>query len=713
MRKHIIAAALLSAIQGCSLREDNVQEKARISVSADSRIESLDAYRFESGVLAEVFQGLQPQSDGHYVLDAGEFSGTVYFIANSDNVPEFGSMEAGTGIGDFLAVKAAAEQMVSGDLFLMSGCAELGRWMPVVGMNLRRSVARVDIESLDAGVEVLGAVIRNAAGEGPAVYGGTPGTARQGNDISKDFSSAPLESGRELLGYLCSQDNGMLEVEASVRFGGGTHRLVSRLPEKIRGNTAYTVRVYGRGGKVSLGILSGDWEITAPEDAETVTRTTVDTDRSVLSAGIAVSPGKDTVYIPHGGAQASIALDNYGEYGISIEGRADKASVTCEDGNIIVSLSRKLPGSIAEYVYVNTYEGDVNKGRIVLCFKAHPVNITGRIRFGEDMEFDFGGYAEGELGRMDVREGVEVSLRTEGAQWAKLDTLDGHCRILGGWKPNDPLADGRPQETRLVISGKDFVEEEVYVIRRLNWGLPVVKMGDIWWCKYNLRGDARSFEDQINMGNDPVDDAMLQEYLANCSGEELLRLAGDQFQAGNTRGLPLMHDGEAFYHEGMKASAPNWGALAESEIPAPEGYRLPTYAEMGFYSWTDNSNMGGPGRRPFNNRYGNRMYVNVVERETAEFLGHDYGNFTTYAFEYEGNTWVMFGLGHQWSPDRGNIAGKHIIFATGQHMSGSWNMEGYANSVKPGQNWMKFSAQNSTKTRTVRCIKTPAEYIYE
>ncbi len=40
-------------------------------------------------------------------------------------------------------------------------------------------------------------------------------------------------------------------------------------------------------------------------------------------------------------------------------------------------------------------------------------------------------------------------------------------------------------------------------------------------------------------------------------------------------------------------------------------------------------------------------------------------------------------------------------------------MEGYAQAVKPGQNWLKHVANNTTKTRTLRCVKTPVEYEYE
>lgn len=39
-------------------------------------------------------------------------------------------------------------------------------------------------------------------------------------------------------------------------------------------------------------------------------------------------------------------------------------------------------------------------------------------------------------------------------------------------------------------------------------------------------------------------------------------------------------------------------------------------------------------------------------------------------------------------------------------------IEGYAKSTGKG-NWFKYGANNAQKTRTIRCIKTPVEYIYE
>lgn len=53
-----------------------------------------------------------------------------------------------------------------------------------------------------------------------------------------------------------------------------------------------------------------------------------------------------------------------------------------------------------------------------------------------------------------------------------------------------------------------------------------------------------------------------------------------------------------------------------------------------------------------------------------------------------------------------------LLLATYGNSVNCWVMEGYAQSDRPNQNWLKFMNQNSTKTRTIRCIKSPVEYIY-
>ena len=131
-----------------------------------------------------------------------------------------------------------------------------------------------------------------------------------------------------------------------------------------------------------------------------------------------------------------------------------------------------------------------------------------------------------------------------------------------------------------------------------------------------------------------------------------------------------------------------------------------------FFAQNENYNIGGVGERTYRNAAGEELTVRIQERD-AEFFGQTYGTMAIYEFRSGGSVWVLAGLGHQWDTTPGNIARMSLLLATHGNASKTWMMEGYANAQRPGQNWLKFVAQNNTKTRVVRCVKTPVEYIIE
>ena len=60
--------------------------------------------------------------------------------------------------------------------------------------------------------------------------------------------------------------------------------------------------------------------------------------------------------------------------------------------------------------------------------------------------------------------------------------------------------------------------------------MPVVNINGTWWCRYNLRGNVKNFEDQITLGNNPVGEEGITEYLKTCSDEDFVAIknaAGD------------------------------------------------------------------------------------------------------------------------------------------------------------------------------------------
>ncbi len=234
-------------------------------------------------------------------------------------------------------------------------------------------------------------------------------------------------------------------------------------------------------------------------------------------------------------------------------------------------------------------------------------------------------------------------------------------------------------------------------------------MNGVWWCKYNLRGNVKNFEDQILIGNDPANGTNLADYLKSCSDEEFLHILGDHYQAGNPDALKLTHDGTKFFYEGFKTSnATDFGTL-DPKVMAPDGYQIPNYDNFRFFSWGNNCNLQYFNPGAFNNGLGQRLNFWVVERN-ATFLGQQYGPISFYDFEYGGSHWTICGTGHQW--DASHIASMSVLFATYGRANNSWMIEGYPKSSGTG-NWIKYTNHNSQKTRIIRCIKTPVEYIYE
>lgn len=686
----------------------------------DSRMNDVKAFRFEDGVLQEAYGPLAPDTDGRCYLSLAHDRGTLYFLANASKATVLESLSPGTTLDEFLALSAPTAEMTAQGL-LMSGYGELGNTSAAeLTVGMTRSVARIDLESTDQGVEVLQISIDRLADEG--YLNARPTAAHPEHAATTRFDkqySQPLSNARETLFYLCEQQNADIQAEVLVRFRDGLHKMKALLPATIRRNTVYTIHVYGRGGDVAMDISGDDWEQGETSDSETRLKARVNTEASALPANITVNATCDSVFIPYTANRFDLVLDAEPGATVTVDGRITGVSVqaagtrTLEPvARLTVANAHRLPGTIREYIHLDVYQGQIHKGRVVLAFFPNPVILEGSVSLNEDGVCDFGRYVEGELGRLILPEGKTATVEADNGQtpWIKIDGTAGNYRILGGWKPNDPEADGRMQEARLVITDSDGNNREAYPIRRQNRGLPVVNIGGTWWCKYNLRGNVKSFDDQISIADDLAAGTSVMQRLTDCTDDELLALMGGQYQGGNPDELPLSHDGTGFYHEGMKSTAQNWGSMPATQM-APDGYQLPDYDDYAFFVWGTNCNIGGIGSRTHQNSQGQTITVNIVERE-ASFLGQPYGTIAFYDFEYEGAHWTLYGLGHQWNTTIGNISPMMIMMATAGNTSNTWYMEGYAQADRPNQNWFKFTAQNATKTRAIRCIKSPVEYTY-
>lgn len=690
-----------------------------VRLATETQLNTVHAFRFEQNVLEEVWSDLASDGDGIYRLNPERMKGTVYFLANASPIIQRAGLVAGrTTLEEFLALTASAEEMQSEGI-AMTGIFPLDQQETLPVVTLERCMARLDLDSSFKGVRVRRVSVSDVMPGGfvhaqpePVVADGW-----ESGPVVKEFDDPAFENRKEPLFYLCEQAGTGHEVEVLVEFGGGWHRLKSTLPALER-NTVYTLKVHGAGGEFRLEVLADTWEQGEAAVPDLSLKALVDRENSVLSEGVELNERGDSVFVPYWKSDLSLALLAGEGAEVSLKGKIDGVSITETRGEglqpvttkVLVASRKKMPGSVREYAYVDVHQKGIHTGRVVLVFMPNPIYLDGKLRFDENGVCDFNGYADGLLARLVVPEGKQAKLRfpEQEALWIRLDEVAPRAyQVQGGWKPNDPLADGREQTAELIVSNSDGSQEEIYVIKRRNWGLPVVQVAGVWWCKYNLRGNVKDFSDQILIGNDPVGEGNLADYLATCSDEDFFRIAGDQYQAGNPEGLPLVYDGEQFYYEGWQNQAGNFGVL-KPETMAPDGYQIPDYDDYRMFTWGNNCNLGYQSN-VFNNGLGQRFAYSVYER-SVRFQGTEYGPVGFYDFDLDGVHWVLYGLGHQWGEK--SISNRMILLATYGHTGNTWLMEGYTQLDGRG-NWFKYAGHNAQKTRTIRCIKTPVEYIYE
>ena len=730
-----VASAGLFLLSGCQkekIRQDNAADGSlRISIissgmnygittESETNIHTLDAYHFENGILSESFNSLQIDEKGVCRLDIKQKNGMLYFLANDANITSRANLTNNvTTLEEFLQLTATADEMTSKSL-LMSGHTELDGENASLSVSLKRAVARIDLESAFQDAEVNSITIRDIALTGLVNEGGDKSvlTNIEKTDLTKDFGERPFKNKKESLYYLPEQTANGHAVEILMAVNGGWHRLKTTLPP-LKRNTVYTLKVYGNGANLNVEVLTDNWENGDSSESGLTLKGLVDKENSQLSEGVTVNERGDTVFVPSWNSNFQLTLAAESGAQVSVLGEVEGVTVTPASqsrslspiAEFNVSSRQKMPGSKSEYMYLDVYNDQIQTGRVVLVFTPNPVQMSGLIEFDQNGECNFNRYVDGELARLILPEGKTATLRfgEEEAQWMKLtDEGNNTYRLLGGWKPNDPKADGREQVGELIITDKDGSHSETYTIRRLNWGLPVVNVNGTWWCKYNLRGNVKNFNDQILINSDPAKDSSLADYLTSCSDDEFLHILGDQYQAGNPEGLQLTHDDSSFYYEGYKSQTNNFGTLSPT-VMAPDGYQIPDFDDYRFFTGSTNFNLGYFNPGAFNNGLGQRLNFKVVERN-ATFQGLQYGPVTFYDFEYEGSHWTICGLGHQW--DATSISKMMILLATYGNGGSTWMIEGYSNSEGRG-NWFKYTGNNAQKTRTIRCIKTPVEYIYE
>ena len=229
--------------------------------NTDEQIHTLNAYRFENGILKESFKSLQVNNEGTCRLDLEQLKGEIYFLANGESIISKANLtDDVTTLDDFLNLTATSEEMASEHLF-MNGMADLNSGNTSFSVALKRAVARIDLESSIQDVEVNSVVIREIALTGLVNEAGDKNILAdiEKTDLTKDFGEHPFKNRKEPLYYLPEQTSNGHEVEILMTANGGWHRVKTTLPT-LKRNTVYTLKVYGNGANLNVEVLTDDWE---------------------------------------------------------------------------------------------------------------------------------------------------------------------------------------------------------------------------------------------------------------------------------------------------------------------------------------------------------------------------------------------------------------------------------------------------------------------
>ena len=327
--------------------------------NTDEQIHTLNAYRFENGILKESFKSLQVNDEGMCKLDLEQIKGNIYFLANGESVISKANLtDDVTTLDEFLNLTATSEEMAS-EYMLMNGMADLSSGNTSFSVALKRAVARIDLESSFQDAEVNRIVIKEVALTGLVHEAGNQSVLAnlEKNELTKDFGEHPFKNGKESLYYLPEQTSNGHEVEIMMTANGGWHRLRTTLPA-LKRNTVYTLRVYGNGANLNVEVLTDNWESGDSSASGLTLKGLVDKENSQLSEGVTINERGDTVFIPcwESNFQLTLAAETGAE--VSIFGEAEGVTVTPATrsrglspvAQINVASRQKMPGSKHEYV---------------------------------------------------------------------------------------------------------------------------------------------------------------------------------------------------------------------------------------------------------------------------------------------------------------------------------------------------------------------------
>lgn len=710
------------------------------AVAGEDAIRELNAYLFEEGVLTRVYESL-PVSGNSCDLRLERLSGQLYAVANvipeltaalAPGLTEAEWLEATVGEADAPAVGFATGRLDLGSL-------PAGSASPVA-LTLTRGVARFDLRLRVAGeASVESFTLLDAACTGyllPRDPVATPDGVVHG-DLESPLPM-PLTGDTPGVAYLYEQANAGLRVRIEAVVDGKSCTLEGALPPTLVRNRIYTVTLRKDVTDTEARLEVEAWNDGGSTDLgpDTDTQLRVDADRSVIPADVRLGDDGRVLDLPYTDTEIllAVACDSqlevvpHTEFPLTVE----EASTGSGPGDMNLFRIRKSlyapnrPATeIPVYFRRKGFDQIYPEDQIVLRLAANPSQVEGDVDFDNSIyTVDFGRYIDNELCLFVLPEGKQLTVEFDEGEdpWVQVsESTDrpNSFRVLGGWRPNDTTANGRRQAARLVISNRsDGSVREEYTIVRRNWGLPVTWFHGVWWCKYNARGNSRSFEDQVLSSADPAAQAgmSLYNYLASCPVDAFFDLWGWAYQGDSGQGLRVVEQDGIAVLDGFSSSSSVHMNKLPADALSPDGYELPSMEEFNrVFDATDYIWMMWNGTHTLRNPWEGHSRVSRTQQRRNDLVVGTLALTDLISIrmwspdfpEHEGLTW--YGPAAQWNADGIKHGGHYnnILFGVYSPEGSGWFINGGMSNL-----YMVKNGAGTKDTRILRFKKSPVEYIY-
>lgn len=705
------------------------------SVDGENAITEMKACVFADGKLSKIYDNVQC-TDETFKLKVNETSGTLYMVANAVEAGAWHDMNVG-----ILTEEEWKQRIVSMKdnraVSYFTGCISLDEYSngDIAPMVLTRGVARFDLNmEADEGVKLHAIRLEKVAKQAyflPQPVLSSPVTEYM--TMEKDFAD-PVVADKQGVLYVYEQETEAMKVVLDVTVDDSPKTLTANMPSSgIKRNAVYTLNL--RRNAVNVKVDEWNYEDDINLSPGYTDRIVIDTEKSELAGAEVVSDGTalNVSYLP---SEIELYVESKNELEAMFDGDevVTVAPLKKENGEIernAFKVTKRLSpiGYSAKPSVIRFRRKGMtefyDEDRIVLNLGDNPTKLSGDLKFNVDGVCDFEKYVENTLGFFELEEGKELVVDLgEEDPWLKVEVDEENANIyylIAGWRPNDPKGDGREQAATIIVrdkqQGKKSVSgEEQYIVKRRNWSIPVVQVKGIWWSKYNLRGDARKYEDQILTTTDPATRAgkSLFEYLNTCSSEEYFQVIGSGYQSGSSQGLTLTYSDGKWHFPNFSEQNPSVMSKVENTSMAPDGFELPGKEDFRTLVWDYSCNLGNKATDGFgNNPRGNLMYASRADltqnggmmevHHHAIYYTQSSTNSTRVSDEF-----VLYGPGYQPTKD-GAVVELYVFYATCVDENGLWTLRcDNGNTFK----FESYSSNSEDKTHTVRCIKSSVQYQY-